>query len=276
MMEKKTRPGMVLTDFDGTLHHPVNSVSSRDLETLHRMEDEGIVRVIATGRNLFSFRRLIPDDFPVDYLIFSTGCGIYDWKNKKMVHACSLDRPLADAVVEKLVEEGVGFMVHREVPENHHFVYFPGKELNPDFEKRCELYRPYASPFDGKNIPFQTVSQVLAIVPPDGKKFDELAAKFEGVRVIRSTSPISGEWFWMEFFHPGVSKGAAAAWLSDHLGIDRERTLALGNDYNDVEMLEWAGHAYMVEDAPEDLKALYRQARRVEDHALTGVMDLYW
>ncbi|HDJ32667.1 MAG TPA: HAD-IIB family hydrolase [Bacteroidetes bacterium] len=117
---------------------------------------------------------------------------------------------------------------------------------------------------------------MLAIVPPEAEKFDALAGRFEGVRVIRSTSPISGEWFWMEFFHPRVSKGAAAAWLSDHLGIDRERTLALGNDYNDVEMLEWAGHAYIVEDAPEELKALYRQARRVEEHALTGVMDLYW
>ncbi len=277
MTEHSARPPrMVVTDFDGTLHHPENQVSNRDLDTLVRMQEEGIVRVIATGRNMFSFRRLIPDDFPIDYLIFSTGCGILDWRTKELVHASHLESSRAREVATTLVEEGINFMVHRAVPENHHFVYFPGPAPNEDFHRRCELYHPYATPFDGITIPFDPVSQIIAILPPDPEAFDRLASRFNGVQVIRSTSPISGSWFWMEFFHPGVSKGSAASWLSASLGIDRAEVVALGNDYNDLELLEWAGHAYMVEDAPPELRSLFRQARRAKEHALSGVMDLYW
>ena len=267
---------MVVTDFDGTLHHPLHAVSGKDMETLVRMGEEGIVRVIATGRNLFSFRRLIPDNFPIDYLIFSTGCGIFDWNKKEMVQASSMPLSLARKIIRILTEKGAGFMVHNEVPDNHHFVYNEGREYNPDFDRRCAFYQPYALPFNGTDIPYKTISQVLTIVPPDTLAFDHLASCFSDVRIIRSTSPISGEWFWMEFFSPTVSKGAAADWLSRSLGIDRLETVALGNDYNDIEMLEWAGHSYMVEDAPDHLRAMYRQARRVEEHALSGVMDLFW
>ena len=46
-------PRMVITDLDGTLLNRERKVSDRDAATLRRCAERGIVRVIATGRNLY-------------------------------------------------------------------------------------------------------------------------------------------------------------------------------------------------------------------------------
>ena len=53
---------------------------------------------------------------------------------------------------------------------------------------------------------------------------------------------------------PGVSKSGTVAFLAERHGVTAERTLAIGNDYNDVDLLEWAGRSYVTANAPEDLK----------------------
>ena len=79
--------------------------------------------------------------------------------------------------------------------------------------------------------------------------------------MIRATSPLDGESVWLEIFAPGVSKGSAAAWLAARLGVVPAAALGLGNDYNDLELLEWTGHSYVVADAPAALRARYAQTR---------------
>jgi hydroxymethylpyrimidine pyrophosphatase-like HAD family hydrolase len=57
----------------------------------------------------------------------------------------------------------------------------------------------------------------------------------------------------VEFNKIGVSKGSALAWLSARLNIDRSQVLAIGNDLNDLEMLEWSGFGLAVSDSPAEL-----------------------
>jgi hydroxymethylpyrimidine pyrophosphatase-like HAD family hydrolase len=57
----------------------------------------------------------------------------------------------------------------------------------------------------------------------------------------------------VEFNRIGASKGSALAWLSNHLNIDRSQVLAIGNDLNDLEMLEWSGFALAVSGSPAEL-----------------------
>jgi Cof subfamily protein (haloacid dehalogenase superfamily) len=266
---------MVITDLDGTLHHPDTGISKLDLDALSRLGDQGIIRVIATGRNLFSFRRLIADDFPLDYLIFSSGAGIMEWKGKRMMCRTSLPLNEVEKVIHFLLGEKLDFMVHQAVPENHRFVYHGNLETNEDFRRRCELYRDFATPYQGV-IPFPEVSQVLVIIPPDPVVYQTLCQRFPGVKVIRSTSPLNGHSIWLEVFHASVSKGHAASWLAARLRITPAETLACGNDYNDIELLEWAGKAYLLENAPEELKHRFSKAGHVRDSGFSGVIHRYF
>lgn len=266
---------MVITDLDGTLHHPETGISRYDTDSLLMLGRAGITRVIATGRNLFSFRRIISEDFPVDYLIYSSGAGIMNWKTGELMYSATLPLSRAVAISAILRNENVDFMVHNAVPDNHLFVYHGNKENNDDFRRRLEMYGDFARPL-GDDIPFGEVSQILIIVPPGRSLYRQFVERFPGVKVIRSTSPINGQSMWIEIFNSEVSKGNAVGWLCRQLGVDREQTLACGNDYNDIELLEWAGRAYLLDNAPEELKARFRNAQSVQNSGFSGVIAKYF
>jgi hydroxymethylpyrimidine pyrophosphatase-like HAD family hydrolase len=73
-----------------------------------------------------------------------------------------------------------------------------------------------------------------------------------------ATSPLDGKTAWIEIFPPDTSKGTALRWLAKHTGVDLSATIAIGNDYNDTDMLETVGTAYVVANAPDELKTRFR------------------
>ncbi|KFI53042.1 Cof-type HAD-IIB family hydrolase [Bifidobacterium biavatii] len=58
---------------------------------------------------------------------------------------------------------------------------------------------------------------------------------------------------WIDMMNPGVDKGSGLARLCEHLGVDIKDACALGDTYNDVQMLEEAGHGYVVANAEEHM-----------------------
>jgi Cof subfamily protein (haloacid dehalogenase superfamily) len=59
-----------------------------------------------------------------------------------------------------------------------------------------------------------------------------------------------------EFSRPGVHKGSALAWLCGYLGISIAESLAVGDDWNDIEMLQAAGLGVAVGNAHPDVLAI--------------------
>ena len=54
----------------------------------------------------------------------------------------------------------------------------------------------------------------------------------------------------------GVSKGKALENLARRLGVDRKETMAIGDNWNDVDMIEWAGQGVIMGNAADDLRAM--------------------
>jgi hypothetical protein len=54
----------------------------------------------------------------------------------------------------------------------------------------------------------------------------------------------------------GVSKATALEKLARRMGIDRKETMAIGDNYNDVDMLEWAGQSVMMGNAAQELRTM--------------------
>ena len=65
----------------------------------------------------------------------------------------------------------------------------------------------------------------------------------------------------LDLLPQGVSKGAALKKLAAHLGVDREEVMAIGDNWNDVEMLEWAGQGVLMGNAAVELRAMAECAR---------------
>ena len=53
---------------------------------------------------------------------------------------------------------------------------------------------------------------------------------------------------WIDFIAPNANKGTALANLAEHLGVMPEECMAFGDQYNDVEMLKFAGTSYAMAD----------------------------
>ena len=215
-----------------------------------------IVRVIATGRSLYSLNRAVDSSLPIDYIIFSTGAGVIKYPEGDLLRKVDLDPDAVRSTIKTLMEEKLNFMVHRPIPDNHEFAYWSFRTDKTDFFRRIELYKECSWPLDGDYDGFGAAAQLLAVVPKSRVTdlLDSLRNKLPQLTIIRTTSPLDGKSTWIEFFHPEVSKSHAADWLAAQLGIHRENTLSVGNDYNDLDLLEWADRRFVVDNAPQDLK----------------------
>jgi hydroxymethylpyrimidine pyrophosphatase-like HAD family hydrolase len=242
---------LLVCDLDGTLLMRGKPFASADLHALHSLSARGVVRAIATGRALTTARKAIPLDFPIDYLIFSSGAGIMDWHSQALLVTHALQPHDTEQAVRAFMALELDFMLHAPIPDQHLFQFHRTGKPNADFERRLERYAPDGRAFRHGDA-CQPASQLLAVSPladPD-EPFATVARELPHLSVIRATSPLDGKSMWIEVFAPAVSKSQAAAWLAQARGIGAEHTAAIGNDYNDWDLLRWAKHAAVMADAP--------------------------
>jgi len=263
--------GLWLTDFDGTIkpHDPKTPPAPADLAALKRLGAEGWVRAVVTGRSLFSFATAWEPGLELDWLIFSSGSGLCPWSlfgPEAVLEASSFTPPEAESALKAALDLDFGFFAYLPPPDSHHFYYLkPPARVPSGFNKRLKIFTAQSHPFpadyfDQAPTDRPTLSQLLLMVPEAEavRAEAELAARLPHLSRLDCASPFSDGCRWLEVLPPGVSKGRAAAALAERLGLDRDRTVAMGNDHNDRDLLDWAGQAFVTRDAPPDLLARHR------------------
>ena len=264
-------PHLVVTDLDGTLLDSASRLGGANRRSLEALARNGTVRAVATGRSLYSARTVMPADFPIDYLVFSSGAGIVSWSDGRLLRSRTMAPDVVSGLVARLRTLALDFMVHHAVPDTHCFHFLRSSDGdNPDFERRIERYDRFSQGWRDDLAGEVDASQILVIEPPGSvPHLDLLAREFEDVHVVRTTSPLDHASTWIELFPAGVSKSHAADWVRTRHGIDRARTTAVGNDYNDLDMLEWAGRAYVVSNAPAPMRARFAVVRSNDEGGFT-------
>lgn len=58
----------------------------------------------------------------------------------------------------------------------------------------------------------------------------------------------------LEITHERATKGLALEWIARSLGIPREQVMAVGDAYNDLPMLQWAGTSVAMTHSPDEIK----------------------
>ena len=257
--EGRVPNGLFIMDLDGTLLQSDRTFAAPDLAALRKLGELNVVRAIATGRSLASFNTVAVSDLPLDYIIFSTGAGVMRYSSGEIIRKVGLQTQEVRRACEVLNGYRLDFMVHRTIPDNHMFAYLRSNDGNTDFERRIELYKQFAIPLEDAAGDFGPATQLLAVVPPRNAKsaLDKVRAEMTDFNVIQTTSPLDGKSTWIEIFPCTVSKSQTAAWLADSLGIDRRSIVSVGNDYNDLDLLEWTANSYVVDNAPADIKSRF-------------------
>lgn len=250
-------PAMFVTDFDGTLFHRELGIHEKDLEALSLLRASGILTALATGRSFGSFARLIKRhelQIPVDYLILSSGALVLKNLEKDPMLAIHLESSQVKVAIRFLELLNLDFMVHAPYPESGKFYYKRNRQENTDFDKRLSLNPGDGIPLEGT---FQgDATEIVCIVPSNEvlPLLADLGKKLPGCNIIRASSPFGTNFTWIEILPSHVSKARGAAWVARRYGIPDHSIVALGNDYNDEDLLAWAARGLVTEDAPPSLK----------------------
>ncbi|HEY2466858.1 MAG TPA: Cof-type HAD-IIB family hydrolase [Terracidiphilus sp.] len=254
---------LVAIDMDGTLLPTFSqSISSRNADALRAAQSAGVTVAIATGRRtaytvpLFEGLGLRADT----PLITSNGAVTRtlggDPVDRSHLEAriarglCRQLRPFG-TLVFTFDQAGPGELVLEDFEQAHQRIAL-WVEANRD---AIEIVKPLEDALpDGKD-PIQGMVAGSIDKMRDAEKALKDSPLIRSCEAVRTEYP-SRDLSILDLLPPGVSKGWALERLAARLGIDRKETMAIGDNWNDVDMLEWAGQAVIMANAAQDLRTL--------------------
>lgn len=266
-MEEKLNYLLIASDLDGTLLKEDKTVDKKTLDRIRRYVAAGGKFCICTGRMLPSVR-LIAEDLSLTGIATSyAGALVSDLSTGKTL--CSLPLSVQDAAeIARFIEaDGV------------HLQYFVGEEyyVNSDgdllerYEKSCRVKANVVTDMPlsehilrgGKDV------NKLLIIVDDPTRHERLLRKYTdrfGNRfwVTRSTSR------YIEFMSKSCNKGTALEFMANYYGIPLEKTIAIGDQMNDEEMLLRAGLGFCVENGNDELKKRVKTFPLTNDEGAVG------
>lgn len=267
---------LVATDLDGTFLRNDKSISKENIDMLHSLGELGILRVIATGRNLEKTLEVISPEIPFDYIVFSSGAGVYDRTHNKMLFQQNMNKEVVRQLSGFLVEKDLNFHLFKPVPENYKCWYHRGSIRCQEFENYLDFHQLHSEPLPIEQLIDSEACQFLVVFPNDLDRFlalkNDIENQFQEVKVVRTSSPLETGYIWMEIFHQSVSKGNGVKFVCDSLNIEHEYTLGIGNDFNDLDLLEFTNYSYIVENGPAEMKSHFLSATSNEESAFAQVV----
>jgi Cof subfamily protein (haloacid dehalogenase superfamily) len=261
---------MIVVDIDGTLLPSAGTcISRRNIRALREAESAGLAIVIATGRrHAYAAPLIHPVELrPETVMITSNGTvtrtlagALIDRFTLPVETAralCPALRPLGTTVFT-FDREGPGEMVLESL-QGIHPRLSPWVEANRAFIREV---RPLERAFDAGEAPApEPIQGMVCGNVADMRRAEEwLAASDLAPHIeVHRTEYEARDLTILDILPPGCSKGAALERLARQRGIAREEIMAIGDNWNDLEMLECAGQPVVMANGVPDLVA---EARR--------------
>ncbi len=268
---------LVATDLDGTFLKDDRSISAGNLEALHMLGAKNITRVVATGRNLRKVMEVIPQSVPFDYIVYSSGAGIFDWKKQQHIFNRNINREPANQLIQYFRQKDYNFYAFAPAPENHQLWYHRGQQECEEFNRYFSFHNSYAEPLPENGNLESGLCQFMLIIPENDSNFGNLKNEIEmqgdKIRVIRSSSPVTKGYIWVEVFHEEVSKGNGVHHLCSLLNIHPGETFGIGNDYNDLDLLDFTAQSFITGNAPVAIKHRFSAVPTNEEDAFAHAVQ---
>lgn len=237
---------LVVSDMDGTLLSSTCAVPACNLETIRLFIALGGKFTVATGRTVSSVEMYPELANIICPAITNGGCVIYDFKEKTPVKSVILPHLAARQALRDVSQHfgNVGAMVMGA--DMNLYQLQPSLQLDRliDDEKMQLLHRPYEDLPDAWN-------KVLFAAPPEVL---QEVADFLSLRTYPGVYFVSTSKEYLEIMPKGASKASALRELCDLMGISLQNTFALGDYFNDLDLMRQAGYAVAMGNAPDEVK----------------------
>lgn len=238
---------LIALDIDGTLVNRQGDVADKTLAAIHELHFKGIQVTFATGRIWPSVEYLVRRFHLILPVILHNGALIREVKGEAVLYRYALETPLFQKVLSLL--EGLSFdYLICSLSQGKEHILYPEDLEHVWARSFLESYSDYSLSLDG--LPLNGHSILRVLVFGEQKKVCDLKKRLkrEDLKVLFFTGP--WESAYMEIFKRGCSKATGLAFLVQRLGIQREEVLVIGDDMNDLEMIQYAGCGVAMGTAP--------------------------
>jgi Cof subfamily protein (haloacid dehalogenase superfamily) len=256
---------LVAIDMDGTLLPTFAQIMSpRTAQALRAAQQAGITVAIATGRRTaYTVPLLDGVGLRADTPLITSNGAVTRTLGGGLVDCCRMDARVArglcgllrpfGAMVFTFDKPGRGELVLEDLEQTHGRIA-QWVEANRD---SIEVVKPLELAFKDGEDPVQgmvTGAMGRMKQAEQALRASEWAASSECIRTEYPARDLSI----LDLLPPGVSKGWALKRLAGRLGIGAGETMAIGDNWNDVDMLEWAGQGVMMGNAAIELRTMAR------------------
>lgn len=256
---------LIALDVDGTIRSHDRPTSERTRRTIERVECAGAIVTIATGRSYKSGASAASDVNLTAPIVTFQGAHVADPRTGEVLWHVPLTHDMTAATLGALSEwkdvQPAGYL------GDEIFV----TELTDWARAYGERTGVGVRVVDSDGFTSRSMSRIVVHGEDDVIERLERSLKdrFNGDMYVTRSLP-----YFCEILHPKGGKDKALEWLCGHLGVSRDQTIAFGNGYNDVQMLEWARMSVAVGDAVKEvLEIADVVAPPMEEDGVAQVLD---
>ena len=280
---------LVAIDMDGTLlSNFAHALTPRTAKALQAAQAAGITVAIATGRRTAYTAPLLEGhglraDTP---LITSNGAVIRTLGGQR-IDSCHLESRIARGLCALLRPFGaLVFTFERQAEDFHRreLVLEDMEQANGRINLWIEANRDaieMVNPLENALLDEEDPIQGMVAGSLEQMRRAEAAfreSEWSGACECVKTEYPGRDLSILDLLPSGVSKGWALARLASRLGVDRKETMAIGDNWNDVDMLEWAGQAVIMGNAAQELRTMakmrgWKQARPNNEDGVAVVLE---
>jgi Cof subfamily protein (haloacid dehalogenase superfamily) len=248
---------LLAVDIDGTLLNPQFQISEADMAALRRAHREGIEIVVVTGRR-HTFALPIVEQLGFDLWVISSNGAITRSLKGETFHRDLLPAETCSKLCTAMQEFRGNTVLTFDTEAKGAIVLEHMQELNASIQRWLEKnmqYIEFVIPIEKSLITDPVQAMFCGPIARMHQARATLAASRleRDITVLRTEYPIR-DLSIVDVLNQGCSKGQALERWANYRGISREEVMAIGDNYNDVEMLAFAGLPFIMGNASEELR----------------------
>ena len=244
---------LLVLDIDGTIAGESNQIRQPVLRAIQAAQNRGVQVAIATGRmyrSALRFHREVGSTLP---LLAYQGAWIQDPGTQQLHRHWPVSQQTAHQLLDYFEQPQLRSLL------SVHF-YINDRLYVRELTRETQVYSERSGI---KPIPVGDLRQVLTDEPTkvlalsdDINLIDQLLGSLRQQYTPAELYLTKSVATFFEATHPAVNKGTGVRYLAELLGIDAASVMTIGDNFNDVEMLEYAGIGIAMGNAPADVKAV--------------------
>lgn len=237
---------LLALDLDGTTLLPDRTLHPAAHPSVARAVAAGVRVVLASGRNAPSVRSYASQLDLLGPVICCNGAHVMLSEDEELLHV-ALDQQLVTKLLEYAAANGL-----------HAHLYSRDRLLFLDDGPWGSLYLNRVGGVERELLGAQSVEELQVtklMFVAENERVAEEFQHFSGNVEYSGTKLTLSEPQYLEFLPLGANKGAALRSLASHLGVPQTEVAAIGDYFNDLEMLQWVGLSGAVANAADEVRA---------------------